>query len=266
MTLNRHFKEKEKWKAIQAILSSKYDNDPRMIRSAERDYANKVKTIRLLRKASTILASIGVQAEGSADSKTTIIDLKTKELSLSYPNVSSALLAYSLDTVAQRKIFPMTISNLFTMNVSQDIRKHNKSDITRDLKDLYTFFRNFYSRYNITVSKIQKDANKGTIQFETMQTDQMFGATRQYITISLEKYKQFEFKDFSGDIVTLAKDYKSLFSYFALFGFSEIYARCTCRNYLRKYNKKLGMQNYFCPHIMYSLSMFPAYAVTVLSK
>lgn len=264
MTLRRYTKEREKWDDIKNILESRYNDDPEYIKMAEKDYYSRQNMIRKLKDVSTILSSIAIPDNGNENNKISIFDIKNQKVNLIYPSISPTVLAYSLDSLGYRKLFPMNISSLFNKNINQDIAKNKW--IATDLKDLYTFLKNFCYKYNLTVSKIQRDMNTGTLQFETLQTDQIYGPTKQYITIKFDPYSKFEFKDFKGSIKDLASNYKSLFSYFSLFGFSEIYTKCNCKSYLRKYNKKLGIQNYLCSHLLYSMSIFPYYAMTVLSN
>lgn len=248
------------------ILDDRFDGDPTYIKEAEDIYHNKIMQGKKLQVLSDILSSIAVLEDGDPDTKTSRFDLENKEAYLFYPLESPAMLAYSLDSLSYRKIFPISISNLLNRNTNFDRNNTKTQEDRSKLLEISTFIKNFCSKYNFSVSKVQKDVRSGTIQFESIQMDPVFGPCRQYITVVLNKNKTFSINKIKDSLENFSREYKSLFSYFSLFGFSDIYTKCTCRNYLSSYSKKRGMQNYCCSHIFYAMSMFPYYLTTVLAS
>lgn len=265
-TYRRYIKEREKWTDIKKILENQFGGDPNYIKDAEDIYHDRLFQSKRLQNLSSILSSIAVLKDGDPDSKTSRFDLDNKEAYLFYPLESPSILAYSLDSLSYRKLFPISISSLFNRNANIDRNKAKTLEEREKLLEISTFIKNFCSKYNFSVTKIQKDINAGTIQFESIQMDPVFGPCRQYITTVLNKNKSFSINRIKDNLENFSRDYKSMFSYFSLFGFSDIYTKCTCRNYLSSYTKKRGMQNYCCSHIFYAMSMFPYYITTVLAS
>ena len=265
-TFIRHQKENERWNAIQTVLEEKFDGNPIYLKDAEEYYDDHTDKIKKFKNTSNILSSIVTVKEGPSTHKTSVFDLVNEQAYLFYPVESSAILSYTIDTLGYKRIFPTSISSLMNKNIGSDYSKSGTSDRKENVKEIEKFLRNFCSRYNLTVNKIDKNVKTGTIQFETTQYDQVYGATRQFITLVIDKTKKFSIKDIKNNVDAIARDYTSLFSYFSLFGFSEIFSRCSCKNYLTKYNKKRGIQNYCCSHLMYSMSIFPHYLVSVLGS
>jgi hypothetical protein len=156
----------------------------------------------------------------------------------------------------------MSIASLLNKNIVMDKSKYGSYD--ESVKKITRFINNFIGKYRLTVNTIQKNTSNGSIQFDTTQIDPILGNCRQYINIILNKDFKLSIDDLDNTVGNFSKDYKSLFSYFSLFGYSNIYSRCTCKNYLSKYSTKRGMQNYMCSHILYSMSLFPYYLTYVL--
>jgi len=266
-TFLRHIKQNEKWNTILKILNENFEGNKDFIKEAKNTYNDKYTKLKKLKNTSNILASIAVLKDGPEENKITQVDLNNKNISIFYPIDSPSLLSFNLDYLSARRVFPISISTLINRNISKDRIKMSNSESERDnILKISQFLKNFCSTYNLIVNKIQVDKNSKIIQFETTQRDNTYGTSRQYITITMNKDRKFELDNIKDSIGNLSTNYKSLFSYFSLFGFSDIYARCTCRSYMQKYSRKRGMQNYMCSHILYSMSMLPNYLLTVLAN
>ena len=259
----RHQKEREKWNNVVKIIDESFEGDRKHKHEAEEIYVSRKSHLRKLKSASNILSSIAVLKEGNEECKTSHFDLVNEEVSLFYPLESPAILGYSLDGLNCRKIFPISITSLINKNIARD--RSNPKNSKEALDEIQRFLKNFCSSYNLTVSRVDLNKGTGVFNFETIQRDNLYGSVKQYMTVVLDKNKQFQLNTIKDNVGKLSMDYRSLLSFFTLFGFGEIYAKCTCRNYLSKYTKKRGQQNYYCPHLLYSMSMFPYYLVALLS-
>lgn len=264
-TFLRNKKESEHKKLINQILDKEFNSNPAYLKEAEKKLDSNIAAIKKYKVFNNILSSIKTNTN-TIENKTTNIDFINKNMCLCYSAESISILGYSLGSLSNHKIFPVNISSLFNKNINFDINRSKTVDEIEKIRHIETFLKNFYSKYNLTVNRIQKDTNNGIIYFETNQIDAIFGTSRQYISIKLDSNKIFSIKNIKDNLKNLSNDYKSLFSFFMLFGFSDIYAKCSCKNYMSKYNKKLGIQNYLCNHILYSMSMFPYYATSILYK
>ena len=112
------------------------------------------------------------------------------------------------------------------------------------------------------------DKKNGIFTFTTSMQDRNYGAVKQFITVKYDKNKKLKIPttDLTGTIKELSDKYNMLLMYFMMFGFNEIYCRCTCQDYILKYSKRQGISNYFCSHILYSLVQMPWYLETALSQ
>jgi hypothetical protein len=261
-TFYRNIRENLKNNNIREILNSKFGGNPLFLREAEKIEETRNANFKKMKKISNILSAINVAENGSIESKTTNIDLKNKEISLFYPIESPNMLAYSLTEIGYRKVFSTSIANILNRNLSNDRSKHGAYDDR--VKKITKFINNFIGNYRLTVNNIQKNESNGIVQFDTTQLDPTFGTCKQYISVILNKDAKFSINDIEDKVGGFSKDYRAMFSYFMLFGFSNIYTRCTCKNYISKYSQKRGIANYMCQHVMYSMSMFPYYFTYVL--
>lgn len=264
MSFLGHKKQNERWNNVLKILNDEFAGDRSHIKDASLMYDNKNSQVKKLKDATSILASIAVLKDGNDECKITHIDLTNKILHLSYPLESPAILSYSLDTIATRRLFPLNISSLINRNIAKDKTKPKSAN--ENIAEITKFLKNFCTTYNLTVNRAQFDKSNGIFQFDTTQRDNIYNSTRQYITCVLDKSKKFQIGTIHENVGKIAKDFSSLMSFFTLFGFSDIFAKCTCRNYSTKYTRKRGMQNYMCSHLLYSMSMFPYYLIALLSN
>ena len=264
VTYLRHQKEKYYWSEIKKILDSQFDGNINYVKEAENIFNKKKNNTKTLKNMNNILSSIKIHSEGNIKNKTSCLDLINEKAYIMYPLEQTALLAYSLTDIGYRRLFPSNISSVINRNIQLDKNNAKNKEYSDNVNSINNFLKIFLNNYKLNVTTIQKDQNNGTIQFETNQSDPVLGICRQYMTIVIDKNQKFALNNIKNNVGNLAKDYKSLFAYFALFGFSEIYSRCTCTNYLSKFSKKRGMQNYTCNHLFYSMSLFPYYVLYAL--
>lgn len=266
MSVLRHNKEKEFYNKILKVLEEKYDGNIHKYKDAERDVITSDMLNKKLKKISAINKSI--ENMKYSYTKYTHIDLKTMTASVAITDTPECLLAYNLDFLKIKRIFPFPLQYLLDKSKSIDLSKVNKkdNDKTKEATKVLEWVKQRVLGNNFVLNNLSINKNTGQINYNTMYRDPNYGGTLQYLTAFIPKDKIVEITgtDLKKSAYELSKSYDSLFLYFSMFGFTDFYIRCTCQEYVKRFSKKHGIANYFCPHILYSLAQFPYYMMYAL--
>ena len=263
MSVLRHEKETQFFKMVMHRLDEKYDGDIFHYSDAESDVKNQLQLIKKLKAVNNIHESKSIE---TSYTKHTRVDLNRKVAELEYSDCPEALLGYSLEFLSVRRIFPHSLVTFLDKNKARDLAKLEPSKVDEATK-VFTWVKDRVLNTQFALGNISLDKSSGVFKYNTSIKDNNFGSTLQYMTAHIDKSRTIQIPgtDLKKKLLYLSKDYSSLFAYFMAFGFTEFYARCTCPDYIRKYSKRNGISNYFCPHILYSLSQMPYYLIYTLS-
>lgn len=244
------------------ILELKYNNDFSQYQKAEKEVIDYYSLLEKLKNVNGILEN---RYENTSQ-KHTHINLKNNVASIQYSDCTEPLLAYSLEFLALRRIFPFSLNTFLNKNKDKDLKNVKNVDDARDASRVFTWVKDRILNTQFTLNNISIDREKGGFLYSTSMRDKSYGNVLQFVTGKIDKNKilQISGTDLKDNLVNLSNDYHSLFGYFMMFGFTEFYARCTCPDYVRKYSKKVGISNYFCPHILYSMAQMPYYMLYAL--
>jgi len=263
MSIFRHEKENQFFKLVMNRLDEKYNGNIFHYNNAENDVKSQLQLIRKLKSVSAIYESQNITNKYT---KHTHIDLNKKIAEIEYSDYPEALLSYSLEFLSVKRIFPYSLVTFLDKNKDKDLAKLNPSK-RDEANKVFTWVKDRILNTQFTLGNISLDKESGVFKYSTSIRDNNFGTTLQYMTAIIDKSKviQIPGTNLKKNLLELSHDYSSLFAYFMAFGFTEFYTRCTCPDYIKKYSKKNGISNYFCPHILYSLSQMPYYLIYTLS-
>lgn len=261
MSIYRYEKEKNYDRLVKKILVSKFNNDISYFKDAEIFAQKYIKTLNTLKK----IEEFGYINQSVKLSKYTNIDFINKEISLSYSDNPEALISQTLEFLSVKKVLPYSSSQFIEKLKEKDRKELHPSD---EASKVLQWVKDRILNYQFSLSNLSYDRNNGKLSYVTRTRDTDLGSSVQSFTCIVEQNKiiQISSTDLKNNRKELSKDYFSLFAYFTMFGFTEIYAKCTCQEYNQKYGKKLGNANYFCPHILYSLSQLPYYLMYTFSQ
>ena len=247
---------------IMALLATDYNNNLHYYDKAKEEVYQKYNLISRLNSFNTNNNYINYDDYR----KTTHIDIKNKTLSLEYSNAPDALLAYNYEFMTVRRIFPYSLNTFVELNKTKDLGKAKTEDEKNEALRVIQWVKDRILTTNFSLGNISVDKENGVFKYNTNQRDANYGPTLQYITCKLptDRSINIPMTNQNGPIKNIAKNYDTLFSYFMAFGFTEFYARCTCFDYVRKYAKRDGISNYFCPHILYAMAQLPYYLIYTL--
>lgn len=245
---------------IMSLLHEKYNDNLLNYNKAENDIIEKNNLINKLHKLNS---NINIIEDNMSNTKFTYVNLLNKTTSINYNNVPEPLLSYSLDFLNVKHIFPYPLETLLNIHKNKDKQTHHNSD---EAKNVIQWVRNRVLTTNISLMNLSIDKKTGIFRYNTSMRDSSYGSVLQYFTAKLDNNKivNIDGTKLRGKIIDLSNDYSSLFTYFILLGFTEFYARCTCFDYVRKYSKRYGIANYFCPHILYTMTQMPYYLMYIL--
>lgn len=261
----QHKKQSEYSKSIMRILNDKYDGNLLHWRDAENELKHTNSFLNKLKDINYISGEISLDKE-KQDNKVTHIDFGNDVIDLTYTQkLPEPLLAYTLEYLSVKRIMPFSISQLIDNNKMKD---YKKSDDAHEVARVFDYVKERVLTLNFTLQGMNLDKKNGIFTFTTSMQDRNYGAVKQFITVKYDKNKKLKIPttDLTGTIKELSDKYNMLLMYFMMFGFNEIYCRCTCQDYILKYSKRQGISNYFCSHILYSLVQIPWYLETALSQ
>lgn len=259
-----HKKEKEYENKLKNILKTRYDDDIHKLKEAQKDLDFEIN----LNKNKKALNKINICLNNNIidnKEKYTYVNFKKDEMFLTNINtLENIILSQSIDYLAMQRILPITVTSFFNIMKEKD---YNKKTNKNDVFQIFNYIRDRICSKNITLSNISINKNTGVIDYSTTTMDGIYGGLKQNFLIRADIKRSVNLNNLiNGKIENLIKDYNLLFSFFTLFGFNEIYARCNCPEYNRNYNKRVGMGNYFCNHLLFSMSLFPYYAMNILLR
>jgi len=262
-TYIRHQKENAFNNLVYKFLEENFNGNVLRYHDAENMAKEHLELIRKLKKINSISVTANT-ANSVVYQKHTHVDLKNNIVSIEYDEGPEALLAYNIDYLTVKRILPFPLTTFLDKTRAKDKKIENEkkeeaSAVFRWVKD--RVLNNYFS-----ISNISLDKNSGIFRYNTSMRLGENSPTIQFITAQMEKNKIFSIPgtDLKKSLFELSKDYYSLFSYFMVFGFTEFHARCTCSDYVKKYSKRNGIANYFCPHILFSLTQLPYYLIYTL--
>lgn len=267
MSLLRHEKENQFDRYVNKILDNIYGGNILYYKQAEEEAKNLLKIRKNINEfvSQTSLLSKEIKTPYN---KYMHIDLKKQIVSTLLTEATDAILGYNLEFLRTRRFFPMSLNEFIDKIINKDKKKIDYKDFdkSKEAKRVFEYVKERVINSYFVLNNIMIDRNRGVIEYVTSSRDYDYGNVIQYITIKVPNDLDVNVK-FSGlkdKPSKLIKDYESLFTYFTLFGFSEIYARCTCPNFVRKHSRKYGVANYFCNHILYSMMQLPYYIMNAL--
>lgn len=249
--------------AVMELLADKYDNDLRRYPEADKYITSQEVLLNKLKNINTTV-KIGSN-EHKKEEKYTHINLLADTIDIEYTDTPAPLLAYSLDTLSYRRIFPFSFTSLIDGLKSKDYAgKHGES--FNEAEQVLQFVRDRILNTQFNLNGLSLNKSSGQFTYTTTMMDGAYGSVIQTITAKMDAYRTIEIPNttLKGRLIDLAHNYSSLFAYFMSLGFTEFYARCNCAAYASKYGKKVGNANYFCPHILYSMVQLPYYMLYYL--
>lgn len=261
----QHKKQTEYSKSVMRILNEKYDGNLLRWRDAENELKQTNAFLNKLKDINYISGEISLNKE-SQDNKVTHIDFNNDMIDLAYTQkLPEPLLAYTLEYLSVKRIMPFSISQLIDNNKNKDYKK--KKD-THEVARVLEYVKERVLTLNFTLQGINLDKKNGIFTYTTSMQDRNYGNVKQFITVRYDADKKLHIPttDLTGTIQDLSNQYSLLLMYFMMFGFNEIFCRCTCQDYILKYSKRQNISNYFCSHILYSLAQMPWYLETVLNQ
>lgn len=265
MSFYRHEKEKLFIEKVFKRLDEKYDSNVSFYKNAEKDVIEQEKLIHKLKKASVFAQEITLL--NSEKEKHTVIDFNNKEISLAYSNDYNSVLGYTLDFAAVRRNMPISMTELINKTYHKDYSKQRTHDNRSKLARILQWVQ-MRSAWNIQLQNCSLNKKEGLLNYRTMVNEPNVGTFSQNITIVINREKKLDINGYSVTqyIKSASLDFDVLFNYFMLLGSSEIYSSCNCPEYNRKHSRKRGNANYFCTHLMFSMSQLPYYAYYLLAN
>lgn len=264
MGFYRHEKEKLFIEKVFKRLDDKYNGNINFYKQAEKDVKEQEFLASKLKKASLLAHNI----EEKDSNKHIIFNLKHKKIYESYSNKElNPILSYSLDFLSTRKILPFTFNELTTKTYYKEYSKAKNFDEKAKLSRILQWV-SLRSQWNIQLQNCTLDKKNGILTYTTQVKEPNVGNFMQNITILLDKNKKIDINgyDTAQYVKDAALDFNMLYKYFILLGGNEIYTRCNCHEFNRKYSKKYGMSNYICSHLMFSLTQLPYYVYYLLGN
>lgn len=264
MSLLRHKKENLFIKKIFEVLDSKYNGNINYYKKAEMEVNEYYKLIKKIKKANTIQSNYN--STNNENFKFTHLNLKNNLLDIQHSNYFEPILAKNIDYLSIQKSLPCTIDKFLNDSKNYDLSKAKNHDERSKALSVFNWVKT-RMEYNITLQNCSVNKQSGILNYATTVRDPSFGTCTQNINIYIDKDKYDSILGVDNKrskILSLSQDYETLFRYYLLFGFNEIYARCSCNEYNQKYGKKKGNANYFCSHLLYSMCQLPYYAFYLL--
>lgn len=261
----------DKISAIMHLLEKKYNGDLSYYDKAEKEINGKIKLQNRLRYLNSIATSEASAFNTKSElAKHTYVNLNdnTAWIEQMTDSTLDAVLAYSYDYLSVKRILPYSL-NTFINNANNKDKLKNKTKEQQDkASDILNWTQDKILNNQFSLASISLNKKTGTLQYNTSTRDTNYGMTLQFITVKIDPNKLIKLSgtDLSGKILDLSQNSNLLFNYFLMFGFSEFYARCTCPDYYNKYSRKLGVANYFCSHLLYSLAQLPYFAFYYLDN
>lgn len=248
-------------KMVLKTLNEKYNGNIIFYDKAEEDTKEYIKNMKKLKTTASLANSFILSESELKDCKITNVNLKEKSVSLVYDKNPELVLAYTLEYLSYRRMFPYSINNLIDKSINKD-RKSSPEEVENIIK----WVKHKILEINFNVAELSLNKDLGLFRFGSIMRDPLYGSIRQEITAQIPSDREINFSGTSikGKPIDLAKNYSTLFNYFIMFGLTEFNARCNCPDYIRKYSKRRGIGNYFCPHILYSMAQLPYYMMYVL--
>ncbi len=259
----RHERENQFSKLVLSILNDSYGGNVLKYKDAERDARDFTQLSKKLRRAAAL--ELDLSKVKSPYLKYTHVDLKNSVVSVVLTEYPEVLLGYNIDYLKSKRFFPFGLDYLFQRSKFKDLRKVRDSrDKEQEAKYVFNWVRDRVLNNYFSVSNIQVDKKLGRVEFSSNFRDQNYGMTIQNIVAKIPNDKHLNISGLKGTALELSRDYDTLFLYFSMLGFTEIFARCSCPEYVRKHSRKYGISNYFCSHLLYSIMQFPYYLMYVL--
>ena len=260
MSVLRYERTDKFYNMVLKTLNEKYDGNIIYYNKAEEDTKEYIKNLKKLKSTTTLANSFVLSDNEIKKHKITNVNLVEKSVSLIYDENPEIVLAYTLEYLSYRRMFPYSINNLIDKNISKD-RKNSSEEAENVIK----WVKHKILEINFNVAELSLNKNSGLFRFGSIMRDPVYGSLRQEITAQIPSDREINISGtIKGKPINLAKDYNTLFTYFIMFGLTELNARCNCPDYIRKYSKRRGIGNYFCPHILYSMAQLPYYMMYVL--
>lgn len=265
MSFYRHEKEKLFIEKVFKRLDEKYDSNVSFYKNAEKDVIEQEKLIHKLKKASVFAQEIVLL--NNEKEKHTIIDFNAKEVSLGYSNNYNSLLGYTLDFMSVRRNMPISMTELIDKTYHKDYVKLKEFNDKAKLARILQWVK-LRSTWNIQLQNCSLNKKEGLLNYSTIVQEPNVGSFSQIITIVINREKKLDINGYpiAQYIKSASLDSNLLFNYFMLLGSSEIYSRCNCPEYNRKHSRKRGNANYFCNHLMFSMTQLPYYAYYLLAN
>lgn len=263
MPLYRHQKENQYFNNVMKIIDKKYSGNILYFKQAEDDYNSIRRLSKCIEKTSVCInESINTSQEFV---KYTYMNLDKNLIAYDYVETPGIILGYSLENLAVKRILPKSLSSFIDKCKFKDYQNHPRSDYN-ELDKVYAWVKHRILDMQFNLKSISLDRKNGKFEYNTTVKDSEFGTIQQFITAKIDKSRNVRVTntDLYGRPYDMANNYYMLFSYFMMFGFTEFYAKCTCNDYVKKYNTKITTQNYLCPHILYSLTQMPYYLMYTL--
>lgn len=248
---------------ILSLLANKYNNNFNCYDEAQQEVHSKYDMLNKLRGVSAISSNTKIKNNYQ---KVTHIDLLNRTATLNYSDTPEPLLAYNLEYLSVRRIFPYSLNTFLDIHKGKDMVRAVTNDQKEEARRVVEWVRSRVLTTQFSLSSLSMDKNTGIFRYNTNVRDQNFGPVSQFMSCRMDVNKELKISGTrqAGKLKDLAKKYDSLFAYFMMLGFTEFYARCTCGDYIKKYSKRDGMSNYFCPHILYSMAQLPYYLLYAL--
>lgn len=248
---------------ILSLLANKYNNNFNYYDEAQQEVHNKYDMLNKLRGVSAISSNT---KQSNKYQKITHIDLVNKTASLNFSDAPDPILAYSLEYLTVRRIFPYSLNQFLDINKNKDMNKAKTNDQKEEARRVIEWTKDRVLNTQFSLSNISLDKNSGIFKYNTFMRDSNYGPIMQFMNCKMDVNRQLKIPGTKqeGKLIDLAHKYDTLFAYFMMLGFTEFYVRCTCQDYVKKYSKRDGMMNYFCPHILYSMAQLPYYLIYAL--
>jgi hypothetical protein len=246
------------------IIDTKYNGNLLYFKQAENDY-NNIKKLSIQIEKTQECINASVKPNNTEHIKYTYINLNNNIIAYDYIEAPGIILGYNLENLAVKRILPKSLSSFIDKCKFKDYKQHSY-DKYDEISKVYTWVKNRILDMQFNLKSISLDRKNGKFEYNTTVKDSEFGTIQQFITARIDRSRNVRVTgtDLYGKPYEIANNYHMLFSYFMMFGFTEFYAKCTCNDYVKKYNTKIATQNYLCPHILYSLTQLPYYLMYTL--
>lgn len=264
MSLYRHQKENQYFNNIMKIINTKYNGNILYYKQAENDY-NDIKSLSKHIEVTQNYINSSINQNNLEYIKYTYMNLHKNIIAYDYIETPGIILGYNLENLAVKRILPKSLSSFIDKCKFKDY-KQNSYDKYDEISKVYAWVKTRILDMQFNLKSISLDRKNGKFEYNTTVKDSEFGTIQQFITARIDRSRNVRVTntDLYGKPYDIANNYHMLFSYFMMFGFAEFYAKCTCNDYVRKYNTKIATQNYLCPHILYSLTQLPYYLMYTL--